>query len=129
MNRRRYTLYSAPAVLILVMIAGCEKEAPPQAIHLPPTPVLTVNVSWGVVNAPYLRMREAPRPDAPVKAPLYQHSVVEIISKGQELETVENKTNFWYQVNYDGLRGWVFGAYLDLFDSRDKAEAARKEQS
>ena len=37
-------------------------------------------------------------------------------------DTVENEVGYWYRINYDGLKGWVFGSYLEIFDSRAQAE-------
>ena len=53
--------------------------------------------------------------------------VLEIISKSGTLETLEGEENYWYQITFDGLNGWVFGAYLDLYDSKEQAEAASRE--
>lgn len=39
------------------------------------------------------------------------------------METADDHIDYWYQINYDGLNGWVFGAYIMAFESRDIAEA------
>ncbi len=48
--------------------------------------------------------------------------VVEIIAKSDKEETMEGESAYWYRINYSGLKGWVFGSYLEVFDSRFKAE-------
>jgi uncharacterized protein YraI len=39
---------------------------------------------------------------------------------------VEGKDGYWYQVVYDGLQGWVFGAYLRLFEEEADAQRAAR---
>ena len=118
---------SAVSVLLIVLLFGCEKSMETHDITLPPTSVLQVQVSWAVITAPHLRLREEPSENARVIRYLQNGFVLEILSKTRKLETVEEKENYWYQIQVDGLSGWVFGAYLNIFDSRAKAEAASKE--
>ena len=58
---------------------------------------------------------------------LWQNNVIEIISRNERTQNIEEKSNYWYQVAYDGLQGWVFGAYLEMFES--EAEATRTARS
>jgi uncharacterized protein YgiM (DUF1202 family) len=53
-------------------------------------------------------------------------SIVEIVTSSSNEETLEGKTERWYQIQYQGRRGWVFGSYLKIFDSLDKARSAAK---
>jgi uncharacterized protein YgiM (DUF1202 family) len=53
-------------------------------------------------------------------------SIVEIVTSSSNEETIEGKTNRWYQIQFQGRRGWVFGSYLKIFDSLDKARNAAK---
>jgi hypothetical protein len=39
--------------------------------------------------------------------------VCKLIKKGKQ-ETMGGKTDYWYEVNADGSKGWVFGAYTSL---------------
>jgi hypothetical protein len=48
--------------------------------------------------------------------------LVEILSATEKEETIENETSYWYRVDMDGLKGWVFGAYLKVCDSKASAE-------
>jgi hypothetical protein len=48
--------------------------------------------------------------------------VLEIVSKTRKQETVEGETDYWYRISFDGLQGWVFGAYLEIFDSEERAD-------
>ena len=45
---------------VFFLNTGCRKREEPIKIDLPPTPILTIQAQWGVVKAPYLRVREEP---------------------------------------------------------------------
>ena len=49
-------------------------------------------------------------------------AVVEVIGKSDKEDTMENEVAYWYRVNYEGLKGWVFGSYVSVFDSRSRAD-------
>jgi hypothetical protein len=85
-------------------LVSCKKEQPVERIDLPPTPVLTLSTDWGVIRSPFLRLRAEPLQKAKITAQLRRGSA------------------YWYQVNYGGLRGWVFGAFLEVLDSKSEAE-------
>jgi hypothetical protein len=121
------------AVLILVLsiaplsLLSCEKEQPVERIDLPPTPVLTLSSDWAVIRSPFLRLREEPLQKAKIVAHLRRGSVLEIITRTEAKETIDKVSSYWYQVNFGGLRGWVFGAFLEVLDSRSKAESFASE--
>jgi hypothetical protein len=98
-----------------------------QRIELPPTPVLTLSSDWGVIRSPFLRLREEPLQKAKISAHLRRGTVLEIVSKTEAKETIDDVSSYWYQVNYGGLRGWVFGAFLEVLDSRSEAERFAQE--
>jgi hypothetical protein len=114
-------------LILLTFFSSCEKQEEVRPIQLPATSVLRVQTTWAVINAPHLRLREFPTNSSRVIRYLKGGFVLEIISKTGTLETLEGEENYWYQITFDGLNGWVFGAYLDLFDSKEQAEAASRE--
>jgi hypothetical protein len=101
----------------------CQREALIQRVKLPPTPVLSIRSTWGVVTNSLVRVRQEPQSGSQILSHLGQGTIVEILSQTEEQKQIEDETDFWYEVNYEGLRGWLFGAYLEIFDSRVKAEA------
>ncbi len=121
----RHPFITATAVAVLlasgVSIGSCKKEAPERTILLPSTSVLSIGSAWAVVKNNYLRMRQNPSRAAEVIDGLTKGTVVEILMSTEKEETVENETARWYRVDIEGLKGWVFGAYLDIFESRAKA--------
>lgn len=95
----------------------------PDRISFPPTPVLAIRSTWAVVTSPLLRIRGEPSNKAAVIQYIRAGAVVEVIGKSDKEDQVEDQTDFWYRINYDGLKGWVFGTYLSIFDTRARAEA------
>lgn len=115
----------------LVLLPGCRQEKTQEfTIDLPATPVLTVRSNWAVVSSSHLRLREKATIDSRAVTTLWQNNVLEIISRDEVQQEVEGKSGYWYKVAYDGLQGWVFGAYLEMFESETAARrAAQKARS
>jgi hypothetical protein len=105
---------------------SCAKKEIVRPIELPSTPVLSVNSRWGVVRSSHLRMRENPNTDSKAIFTLWKGYIIEILSRKNKKDTIEEETNFWYQISFNGLHGWVFGAYMDIYESKDEAEKAVK---
>ncbi len=110
------------AVVFLTVLASCGRDAPKEEIRFAPTPVLTIRSTWDAVKSPLLRVRSEPTNAAEVISHIRVGAVVEIIAKSDKEEVVEGETGFWYRVNYGGLKGWVFGTSLEVFDSKSRAE-------
>ncbi len=108
------------AALALALGACGHRE--PETIVLPATPVISVASRWGVVTSNYLRMRARPSESAEVVEGLPRGTVVEIIGSSETQETVEGQKAHWLQLNIEGLRGWAFGAYLQVAESRARAQ-------
>ncbi len=100
---------------------SCRAERDYTKVKLPPTPVLSTRSSWGVVSSDVLRIRKEPNQTADILTHIRHGALVEILSKTAQKDTVEEKAAYWFQVNYEGLRGWLFGAYIEIFASRSKA--------
>ena len=114
------------AAVAVLLLAGCNGSSQYAGLKLPPTPVLTIQTFYGVVDFAYIRVRTEPLPDAPLATMLRSGAIVEIVTSSSNEETVEGKTDRWYEIQYQGRRGWVFGSYLKIFDSLDKARNAAK---
>ncbi|MFQ3621331.1 MAG: SH3 domain-containing protein [Spirochaetales bacterium] len=110
--------------LITLLGVSCNKKPQPIVVVLPPTPILTVQANWALVVSPYLRVRKHPSVEGEVVAHLRNSSITEIVSRTAYPETLEGKTDYWYEISAEGKRGWVFGSYLKFFNSRAEAEMA-----
>jgi len=112
---------------VLMVLGACGRKPVVQPIDLPPTSVLSIRSTWAVVTSPFLRIREEPLANAKVLAHIRRGAVLEILSRTERKEEIEDATAFWYQVSYEGLRGWVFGAFLEITDSKAKAQGLASE--
>ncbi len=109
-------------LLLPAFLLSCGRSGATERVTLPPTPVLGIGSTWAVVKSPLLRVREQPSNKATVLSYIHLGAVVEVLTKSDKEDTVENETASWYRVDYQGLKGWVFGAYIEIFDSRSKAD-------
>lgn len=118
-------------ILILISLSSftaCKEEAAKKfSVELPPTSVLSARSRWAIVSSSHLRLREGPSVSSSPVTTLWQNNVLEIISRDETQQLVEGSSGYWYQVAYDGLQGWVFGAYLEMYES--EAEARRTARS
>jgi hypothetical protein len=120
-------LHRASAAVIVAALtlsaASCSREGRIERVEFPTTPVLSVRSTWAVVISPLLRVREQPDSHSTVLQHIRQGVVVEVIGKSDREDEIEGQLDYWFRVNYDGLKGWVFGPYLALADSRAEADA------
>lgn len=129
---RKDVFFITAIVLLISGLSACSrKEEEPLKVELPSTPVLTVRTSWAVISSSHLRLRERPSVESNAVTTLWQNNVLEIISRDEKKQSVEGRSDYWYQVAYDGLQGWVFGAYLEMYESETEARRmarSRREQ-
>jgi hypothetical protein len=117
----RVLIASVSLLAVLLLPASCGRGRT-EKLNLPPTPILTIRATWAAVKSPLLRVRSEPTNKAEVLSHIRTGVVVEVIGRSDAEDTVENDVAYWYRINYDGLKGWVFGSYLEIFDSRGQAE-------
>lgn len=74
----------------------------------------------GVVNAAEVRVRENPNLQAFVYGKLGKGDVVEVLDRSGIKEKIGNVEDWWYEVRRkpDGLKGWTYGAYVDLAEKQ-----------
>jgi hypothetical protein len=118
MPRGGPAILAAAAALLLL---SCGGSGGGEKVTLPPTPVLSIRTTWAVVKSPLLRVRDEPSNTATVLSHVRMASLMEVLTKSDKEDTVERETGYWYRVDYQGLRGWVFGSYIEVFDNRAKA--------
>lgn len=108
-------------------LSACAKKQELRQIKLPSTPLLNGDESWAVVNSPLLRLRDGPSIQDKALITLRGGYVVEVAKRSGIQDSIGDYTDYWYYINFRGLRGWAFGHYLTMFDSRQEAEQAAKE--
>ena len=113
-------------VAFWTILGSCQASTPYDDLKLPATPVLNIQTYYGVIQSQYLRIRNAAKQESSATSQLRRGSIVEILSSSATEEVVEGNKGRWYQIQYQGRRGWVFGSYIQIFDSLDKARNAVK---
>lgn len=111
-------------ILTIILFANsCEKQEETLGdIVLPPAPLVSESENWAVIDAPYLRLRERSEIESRLITTLWKGYVLKVKSRSPEQVIVDGQQDYWYQVSYDGLQGWVFGSYLEVFDNLEAAE-------
>ena len=121
-GRRKSISLCLVAALAAIVLDACGRSGSSERVTLPPTPVLSIRSTWAVVKSPLLRVREEPTNQGTVLSHIRMGAVMEVLTRSDKEDTVENETAYWYRIDYQGLKGWVFGSYIELFDSRAKAD-------
>lgn len=121
--RHAFARAASAALLVLLAAAACRRDGRIERVEFPATPVLTARSTWAVVVSPLLRVREQPDSRSTVLQHIRLGVVVEVLGKSDREDEIEGQRDSWYRINYDGLKGWVFGPYLSLHNSRADAEA------
>jgi len=119
-----HPLKATPIVGIAFAIVSCTSNVPDAPLLvLPVTPVLSLEVNWAVITSSHLRLREQPVVSAQVVTTLWRGYVLEVLSKQDRREEIEGSSDYWYQVRFGGLQGWVFGSYLSFYTANEAAAA------
>ncbi len=130
MQRRRFNgRLAVYCILLLIILPSCTREEPVTSINLPPTPILSMREKWGVITSSHLRMRSGPDAASDVVTTFWNRRdvVLEVLSQSARKLEVEGREGYWYQVSYDGLIGWVFGAYVEMYSTKEQALRAARE--
>lgn len=113
----------ASVAFVAAALAGCGQRSEVEEIVLPPTSVLTTGQQWGVVRSEFLRLRANADLRGEVLAYLRRGEIIEVMGRGDSQQQIEGESEYWYQVSYEGVRGWAFGAYIGVAESRLDAAA------
>jgi len=119
--------YIIIVLVISSLFSSCREEKKIADIKLPATKVLSVQSRWSVINSTHLRLREKPDTNSKAITTLWKGYILEVVSQSTVSVTLDDEEGYWYQVKYGGLQGWVFGAYLKFFDSKEDAERSSRE--
>ena len=97
---------------------GIEGERSTEGMQREEKRNLTFKTATVVVSSGYLYFRKAPYVSEGTKfkdkkyRKLLNKTVVKIISKTNTCQKIDNNYNCWYQIEYLGKTGFVFGEYI-----------------
>ncbi len=117
-------------ILILLLFSSlvfssCKKDIEINNVKLPVTKAITKKSNYALITSSHLRLRTEATINSKALTILWKGYILEILRKSDIRDSVEGKENYWYLISYDGLKGWVFGSYIDVYSSREKAIAAK----
>ncbi len=111
-------------ILSAFSLSACRKDIEIKNVELPVTRAITKKSNFALITSSHLRLRTEPTISSKAVTILWKGYILEILRKSDIRDFVEGKENYWYLINYDGLKGWVFGSYIDIYSSREKAVTA-----
>ncbi len=123
---------------LLIIVSGCKKKEEFKSLdvlletggNLQETKKYTKEFDlYGVVTVNRLRFRTANDIHAKTIRYLDQGDIVNIISKSDERVRINDVEDYWYQAEFQEARGWLFGYYLETYNTYQNAKNASKKYS
>ena len=112
-------------ISIIAILTGCGNKAVKENksvyIDLQRMEGVEVANNWGVTKYNKLKLRQDPQEESVIVNHLPLGSLVEIIKKENEIKDFDNKFGYWYYIDYKGEVGWIFGTYLETFNTKEEA--------
>jgi hypothetical protein len=131
-NRKCTEQFMRNIFIVIIIIfsfsfISCDKNNKRVIINLPQTVTPVELNQWGVTKYASLSLRVDPVEEAVVKSHLPLGAIIEILKKDKELKNFENTANYWYFIDFKSENGWIFGSYIELFNTYDEAEKKSEE--
>ena len=125
-HRRRFAITVFMLVVLVVALgtAGCSPGVRDGRVRLPVTPVISVRPRWAVTTSTYVRVRVEPSTDAAINGHMRMGDVAEIRSISTRPYESGGTMDLWYEIDSDGLSGWVPGDSLEFYESQSRARNA-----
>jgi hypothetical protein len=110
------------ALTIILIFSGCygEKNKINDINKL--TPAETKKTSgFGIINVDRLRLRADNDLHSKTLRYLDKGDIVRIIDKDNDRVRIDDMEDYWYEIEYNGITGWIFGYYVDLYSDYESA--------
>ncbi len=78
----------------------------------------------GIVTVNRLRLRSSNDVYAKTIRYLDQGDMLNIITKDEKRVRINNAEDYWYLVDFNGTKGWIFGYYLEIYSDYLQAQEA-----
>ncbi len=103
----------------LAVIACGERQS--LELQLPETSIISVRKNWVVVKYSYLPLYAEPTVDADIRWHARMGNVFEVMEQSLKTEFLYNEEEYWLFVSHGDVGGWVFGAGVESYSSREEA--------
>jgi hypothetical protein len=107
-------------IIIIILLFSCKNNN--FKFDLPQTETPSEFNQWGVTIYDQLKLRNSPNEESETVKYLPLGAIIEILKKDKELKNFENANDYWYYINYKGEEGWIFGIYIQIFNTYDESE-------
>lgn len=124
-----------PALMVLlIFFSGCKKTSKDADYIMLDKSADIVNTGYdsekeclyGVVTVNRLRFRTSNDMHAKTIRYLDQGVIIDIIAKDESRSFVNELDDYWYKVEFNGTVGWVFGYYIEIYNTYQNAFSASK---
>ncbi len=112
------------SLLLAAFVAGCGGDSGDESLAAPETPVISGRARWAVAEQTYVQLRAEPQIDASIVGQMRGGDIAEIAERTAFRETQFGARDHWYQLQFEGLEGWVHGAQIERFERIRQAENA-----
>ena len=94
------------SLALLIVPLSCDTSHD-DSVQIENQDMRTVTAASGLV------LREKPNTTSTKLALIPEGTKVQVLEEKSESEQIGNVTGKWTRINHNGIRGWVFGAYLE----------------
>ncbi|HOF00962.1 MAG TPA: SH3 domain-containing protein [Spirochaetota bacterium] len=115
--------YIAIIAAFFLSFYSCKEESGAKTFYIDLSETRTPSASnqWAITKFDLLKLREIPEEESNIINHLSLGSVIEIIKKENSIKVFDNVKDYWYFIDYKGEVGWIFGSYLEIFNTQEEA--------
>ena len=119
-------------IVTLFLLCGCKAQHIQNTVTLDKNTFKPVSSSVstlknnliGIVTVNRLRLRSSNDVYAKTIRYLDQGDMLNIITKDEKRIRINNMEDYWYLVDFNGTKGWIFGYYLEIYSDYLQAQEA-----
>ena len=99
------------------MISSCKNNETSNKndwqIDLPETKIPRAINQWAINKYPFIESK--------IVYYLPIGAIIKVLKKDSELSSFDNEKNYWYNIDYEGETGWIFGSFIEVFNTYEEA--------
>ena len=122
LHRTHIIIWILCSVLLFILECKCDDKKDEWIIELPETKNPTNINQWAVIKYSSIKLRQEPVAKAKIINYMPLGMIVKILKKNNQLKNFNNDIDYWYYIDFEGEKGWVFGSFLEVFNNYEEAE-------
>jgi hypothetical protein len=124
-RKRRLGHIVIASFLFALILGSCSRVG---EIKLPANPILSGGLGWAVVKDAYIRLKESPTDSARDLDHLRRGGVFRLnereLGSSAQAAKAALPPEVWYELESDGVKGWVRDGSLDIYATESQAKKA-----